>query len=133
MRKFILACACVATFNACASAAPGEPLTGRWGGEHVGVELDADGGRIEYDCAAGTIAGPIVPGRGGQFSASGSHIPGQGGPERIGHVPPSYDARYSGTVRDNEMSLQVEVPARGLSLGPFRLRRRAEPMLMRCL
>jgi hypothetical protein len=31
------------------------------------------------------------------------------------------------------MTLRVDVPDRGIAIGPYRLRRGAEPMLMRCL
>ena len=33
----------------------GATLTGAWGGPHVLLTLSANGGRIEYDCAQGTL------------------------------------------------------------------------------
>ncbi len=122
----IAACAPVAT------SMPAGALSGQWGGQHVGLMLDPSGGRLEYDCAAGVI-GPVHPGRDGRFSSAGSHTPNTGGPERIGEVRPSYPAQYSGSVSGDRMTLQVSVPARGLVIGPYQLRRGAQPMLMRCL
>src|SRR5687768_12548717 len=83
----------------CASlqSAP-SPVLGSWGGSHVGLVLDRSGGRLEYDCAGGTIA-PIIPGLDGRFEAEGSHTPAAGGPEIEGQVQPTYDARFSGSVR----------------------------------
>lgn len=117
----------------CASVPPaGIPLTGSWGGEHVGLELTPTGGTADYDCAAGRIEGPLLPRADGSFQASGTHTPGTGGPERIGVVPPSYAARYEGSVRGDRMTLLVRVE-NGILVGPFTLRRGAQPILMRCL
>ena len=116
-----------------APAAPAGPLVGQWGGQHVGLMLDSSGGTLDYDCAAGRIDGPVLPGRDGRFVAAGTHTPGTGGPERIGEARPSYPARYSGSVSGDWMTLRVDVPDRGIVIGPYRLRRGAQPMLMRCL
>ena len=122
----------VLLLGACASVPPaGVPVTGQWGGPHIGLALDASGGRIEYDCAAGTI-GPVVPRQGGSFTATGTHITGFGGPERVGQTRPTQAAQFSGAVRGDRMTLHVQV-ADGVVLGPFELRRGAEPMLLRCL
>ena len=122
----------VLLLGACVTVPPaGVPVTGQWGGPHIGLTLDATGGRIEYDCAAGTI-GAVVPGSGGAFTASGTHITGFGGPEREGQVRPTQRAQFSGTIRGDRMALRGQV-ANGVVLGPFELRRDAEPMLLRCL
>lgn len=116
-----------------ATPLPSGPLTGEWGAAHAGLVLDASGGRLEYDCAAGTIDEPVDPDTGGRFAADGSHTPGTGGPTRVGETSPSYPARYTGTVRGDTLRLTVEMPARQLVLGPFDMARGAQPMLTRCL
>ena len=122
------------SLSGCAALpAPAGPVTGRWGGEHVGLTLDASGGTVEYDCAAGRIDEPIVTDAAGAFAASGSHTPNTGGPEQVGEVRPSYPARYTGTVSGDTMRLQVTLPDRDLEMPPFVLRRGVEPQLMRCL
>ena len=123
----------LALLASCAAVPPaGTPLTGRWGGEHVGLTLGATGGTLDYDCAAGAIAGPVISGSGGQFTAAGTHSPGHGGPEQVGEVHPSFAARYTGSVRGDVMTLTVKVE-NGVLIGPYTLRRGAEPVLMRCL
>lgn len=123
----------LAAIAGCASVPPaGVPLIGRWGGQHVGLELGPAGGTLDYDCAAGRIEGPVLPRAGGTFEAVGTHTPGTGGPERAGVIPPSYAARYAGSVRGDRMTLQVRV-ANGVLIGPLELRRGTEPLLMRCL
>ena len=118
--------------GACASVPPpGVPLTGRWGGAHVALELGPAGGIVDYDCAAGRIA-PILPRPDGTFEAHGKHTPGFGGPEREGEVRPTYEALYGGTVRGERMTLMVRVE-NGVVIGPLTLRRGAEPILVRCL
>ena len=116
----------------CASfPAAGVPVTGKWGGAHIGLVLDPSGGRIEYDCAAGTI-GPVIPGPDGGFSAAGTHTPGHGGPVREGEVMPSYRATFAGRLGGDRMSLWGRTE-NGVELGPFELRRGAEPGILRCL
>lgn len=121
--------------TACAAVPPpgSGPLIGNWGGQHVGLTLDQSGGTIEYDCAAGRITGGVFPGRDGRFVATGTHTPNSGGPERLGEVRRAYPARYSGSVSGEWMALRIDVPDRGLVIGPYRLRRGAQPMLLRCL
>lgn len=118
---------------ACAAVPPSaSPITGEWGGQHVGLSLTPAGGRLEYDCAAGTVLGPLRMNRDGTFIVEGTHTPSSGGPEIEGRVLPSYSVRYSGSVRGNGMSFQGRVE-NGLLLGPFTLRRGAEPIIFRCL
>jgi hypothetical protein len=87
--------------------------------------------RIEYDCAEGAILGPIIPDPGGTFEVEGTHTPGHGGPEREGGDL-HYKVRFTGSVRGDEMTLQGRVE-NGVLLGPFTLRRGAEPQIFRCL
>jgi hypothetical protein len=117
---------------ACASVpASMGPVTGEWGGTHIGLRLGPTGGPIEYDCAAGTI-GTVIPGRDGRFVADGTHTPGWGGPEIEGQVRPTYRARFSGNVSGDRMTLAGRVE-NGVELGPFTLRSGAEPGIFRCL
>lgn len=128
----LVAAAIALSLAGCASVpAASVPVTGDWGGPHIGLALDASGGRLEYDCAAGTI-GPILPNVAGAFTTVGMHTPGWGGPEIQGQVRPSYRTRYSGTVRAGRMTLEGRVE-NGVVLGPFSLRRGAEAGIFRCL
>ena len=115
----------------CASLPPAPPVAGEWGGTHVGLRLGADSGTLDYDCASGTLHGlSIAPD--GTFSAAGTHSPAAGGPERAGHLRPSFRARYSGRIDGDRMTLGAKLE-NGVELGPFTLRRGAEPTIFRCL
>jgi hypothetical protein len=125
--------AAAAGLAACASVPKaGVPVTGEWGGTHVGLKLGETSGVLDYDCAAGTIDGPLLPRRDGTFEVEGRHTPGTGGPEREGEVRPSFRARYSGVIRGQRMTLQARVE-NGVLLGPFTLVKGAEPIIFRCL
>ena len=117
----------------CAAVPPaGVPLSGQWGGPHIGLRIEASGTAIEYDCAAGAIPGPIVPDGGGRFTVEGTHTPEHGGPMREGEVLPTYRAQFTGRVQGDRMTLSGQVE-NGVLLGPFALRREAEPGNLRCL
>ena len=138
MRRRWLFVAAAAGLSACAPASQlgvphrAVPLSGEWGGTHVALKLGPASGTLEYDCAAGTIDGPVVPRADGSFQAYGRHTPGSGGPDREGEVRPSYATRYSGSVRGTRMTLEGRVE-NGVLLGPFALVRGAEPIIFRCL
>ena len=97
----------------------------------MGLVLDTSGGRLEYDCASGTI-GPIIPGSQGNFEAEGSHTPAAGGPDIEGQIRPTFRTRFAGNVRGNRMILRGKLQ-NGVVLGPFELRRGADPIIFRCL
>jgi hypothetical protein len=128
---FLLAVICIG----CAGASPARerPLTGSWGGQHIGLELTAQGGRIEYDCAHGTIDGPVVPDREGRFEALGTHTAEHGGPVREGEEEPGEPARYVGKVAGETMTLTVILSGSGDEAGTFTLTRGASPRLVKCL
>lgn len=122
----------VVALGACTSmSAPGRPVTGEWGGPHIGLVLDDAGGRIDYDCAAGTIE-PVVPAPDGRFVAAGTHTPGMGGPDVQGQAVTTLRAQFGGRVRGNRMTLHGRVE-NGVVLGPFTLTRGAEAGILRCL
>lgn len=136
MRHLLLALATLATAIGCRAVGSGtsddaEPLTGRWGGDHVLLTLAPAGGQVEYDCAHGGITEPVRPDRTGRIDAVGVHVREHGGPMREGERPDSVAARYLARVQGDRMTLRVAVGAD--TLGPFALQRDAEPRLFKCL
>jgi hypothetical protein len=109
----------------------GAPVGGRWGGAHIALTLTEAGGRIEYDCAHGGFSTPVRPDQAGRFEVAGVHVREHGGPIRVGEVPDSLPARYVGRVSGDRMTLRVVVGRD--TIGPFELRRGAEPQLFKCL
>lgn len=120
-------------FAGCA-ALPQKPpfLSDQWGGPHVGLTLEGGGGRLVFDCAAGTIDEPIANVSGGRFEVQGTYMPGRGGPVRVGEIYISKKATYTGTVDKDVMKLSATLDD-GELIGPFTLSRGAQPQINRCL
>jgi hypothetical protein len=129
----LLATAFCITAAQCPNSVAGTVVTGAWGGQHIGLTATSDSAQIEYDCAAGSIQGPIVLDANGRFGAIGTHTIGHGGPVRVDELPDVHPARYDGRVQGNTMELRVVLTDRNQEIGTFRLERNAQPMVMRCL
>lgn len=113
---------------------PGNPVPiGTWGGEHVALEVTAEGGRIEYDCAHGNLGEPLIVDRSGVFDVTGTHTPEHGGPVREDEKLASRPARYVGRVDGGLMTLTVTVTDTGERLGTFALTRGVAGRLLKCL
>jgi len=125
-----------AAFMLVSACAPTSPLlrdasvTGAWGGEHVRLQLTPAGGAIDYDCAHGSLAGPLRTDGEARFVTTGFHVREHGGPIREGEpvdsVPATYSARSSARMT-------LRVVAGTDTLGPFVLQRDATPQLYKCL
>lgn len=111
--------------------AAGSMLTGEWGERGAALTLDADGGRIEYDCAHGMLDAPLRPDAGGAFRVEGRHVPEHGGPVRIDQPEQAQPAVYSGRVTGGRMQLRVGIAGGGF--GPFDLQRGQPAQLLKCL
>jgi hypothetical protein len=83
--------------------------TGVWGGEHINMKVGAKSATIEYDCATGVIAGPLVVDRSGHFSLRGTHKMERGGPVRLGDEPKPIPATYTGSIKGNTMTLTLKL------------------------
>jgi hypothetical protein len=109
-----------------------EELVGLWGGPHAAVEFQGGLADVQFDCAAGTIDDPIVPGPGGKFLVKGTYRTGATGPIRVGQIFKSQPASFSGNIAKTVMTLNVLLED-GTALGPFTLTQGAPPQLTRCL
>jgi hypothetical protein len=143
IRNGILSVLLVAAGIGCALASPPQQekkqkvLTGSWGGPHASLEVTGETARIEYDCAQGTIDGPIVLDREGRFEASGTHAPERGGPVREGQEDSSQPARYRGHVAGKTLTLTLILMGpdngSGKEVGTFTLTQGAAGRLFKCL
>ena len=104
---------------------------GLWGGDHIRMEINGEGARLEFDCATGTIDQVIVSDSSGRFSVKGSYAPDQPGPQRDGRAAPAR-ALYVGQVRGETMTLTVTLEADAQQVGRFTLNRGNDPLLTKC-
>lgn len=107
---------------------------GMWGGSGIQLTVTAGGGSVEYECASGVIAEPLVTDDGGNFEASGSHAFERGGPVQPNTPPaPSQPARFAGWTDGSQMRLSVTLTDSGTELGPFTLHLGQQASLDRCV
>ena len=113
---------------------PGESVAaGTWGGQHIALKVTADGGRIEYDCAHGSLGEPLALDRSRRFDVKGTHTREHGGPVREDEQSESRPARYAGRVDDGRMTLTVTLTDTGEILGTFALTKGVAGRLTKCL
>src|SRR5712675_2017994 len=85
------------------------PQATMWGGDHIEMRMTADGARLEFDCATGTITERVRPDAQGAFKVKGTFTPESHGPVRDDAAPRALKATYSGTIKDDAMSLGLEI------------------------
>ena len=128
--RLLVACTAVA---ACNTDFTTRDIDGPWGGPNVAMVLTPTGGTLEYDCAAGTISNDWTVSPDGLFSATGQHLPGHGGPIRIGEDTVRRPARYQGTIRGRTMTLTVVLTDSATVLGVFSLTQGQSGSVFKCL
>jgi len=105
---------------------------GAWGGDHVALTVTDGGGRVEFDCARGTLDHPLRLDDSGRFSVAGTFIQEHGGPVRAGEVPESQPARYQGRLDRQKLEFTVTVEGK-TGQGPFTVTLAKAPKLTKCL
>lgn len=107
-------------------------VLGTWGGEHISIQISGGSASIEYDCARGTIDGPLTLGTKGHFTWRGYHIRERGGPVRRDEKPNGRPAIFDGGIQGNIMTLTVTLADSNESLGTFTLTRGDQGKLWKC-
>lgn len=135
MSRIVAAAAFFLASCATAPQSPGEARLlppGKWGGDQIALEISEDGrGRIELSCGSAEFAGPVKLDIGGHFLTEGSYARGTG--VAMMNPPPPVAATISGRL-DAGGVLWLDVATRdSYPVRSARLRRGAEPNLLRCL
>jgi hypothetical protein len=105
---------------------------GMWGGLHVVIRVTDDSATIEYDCAHGTINGPLTVDSQGRFALSGTHVREHGGPIRMNEKEVSHPAIYTGSIDGEKMTLTVKLTDSDEPLGTFTLTHGQPGRLRKC-
>jgi hypothetical protein len=106
-------------------------LQGQWAGDRLQLVIDAQGGRVQSDCASGQFAGPVAPTADGRFEVQGTFDAHQPGPQSA-DAPASASAHYSGELRDGVLKLKI-APAGASAAQVYTLQAGARVKLRRCL
>jgi hypothetical protein len=111
------------------NAADGGRLAeGLWGGPHVRLQVSEAGAEIEFDCAHGTLKGPLTL-TGGRFDVAGTFMR-EGGPQRAGDERKGLPARYRGQVAGPRLTLTLVLADEDADT--FTLTHGEEPRLTKC-
>jgi len=105
---------------------------GLWGGEHISMEVTAQGATIEYDCAHATISQRITLDGRGRFDVPGMQIPEHGGPVRQNEQLNGSPVRFAGQVNGKRLKLSVRNSVTKELVGIFTLVYGSEAKLMKC-
>ena len=105
---------------------------GGWGGKHVRMEVVDGGALLEFDCAKGSITGPVTLDAEGRFSAKGRFKREGFGPRVEDEVPQGVPAFYVGAVKGESMTLTVKLAETGEEVGTFTLTRGSSGRLWNC-
>jgi hypothetical protein len=136
MRRFLpplLPIALAIVLAACPTDGP-PVVVGDWGADHLRLTVGATASALEYDCAHGTIDGPLIVRTDGRFEGAGTHVREHGGPIRDGEAADAHPARYTGRVAGDGMTLTVTVlDASGIAPGQYTLRRGVTGHVFKCL
>ena len=104
--------------------------TGMWGGEHAILVVSKSSAEVEFDCARGRITQPITLDKHGNFNVAGTFTPEHGGPVRRDEDTPPVQARYTGHVEGDTLTLKVTLEKE--VVGTYTLTRGSQPILRKC-
>jgi len=106
---------------------------GQWGGQHIRMDVGATSATIEYDCANGSITGPLILDSKGHFSWRGTHVAEHGGPVRSDETANQHPATYTGSIKDNTMTLTVKLTDTNQTIGTFSLTHGRAGRVFKCM
>ena len=107
--------------------------SGLWGGDHIRINVSANSAMIEYDCAQGTIAGPLLLDTKGHFTLRGTHLREHGGPIRSDETRNGRPAIYTGSIKGGRMALTVKLKDTNETMGTFSLTHGVEGRVFKCM
>lgn len=106
--------------------------TGAWGGPHIRIDVEQRSATIEYDCANGTIDGPLTVDSRGRFTWRGAHNREHGGPIRIDEQANTQRVIYTGSVKGDTMTLTVKLADTNEVLETYTLKRGSLGRVLKC-
>ena len=103
---------------------------GKWGGQHVRLEVSADAADFDFDCAHGRLDGPLVLSK-GRFAATGTYVRERGHVRADGKEQ-EQRAYFKGEIDGSRMTLSLSFAADGSEAETFTLTHGTEARLFKC-
>lgn len=122
---------CAAGVRATEPARVDSVKAGPWGGQHIAMTVAQSGMDIEFDCGKATVTGAIETDRDGAFTATGTFLQERPGPTTP-DGPPQRPMRLSGTVKGDDMQVNIVLTDRDEDVGTFTLSFGGAAKLTRC-
>jgi hypothetical protein len=124
----------IACAGAGAAADPPRLPEGGWGGNHVAMEVRGGKATLDFDCAHGSIEGPMTVEADGSFDWRGAYVREHGGPIRKGEESaPGEPARYRGRLEGDTLSLEIVPEGSDKAVGTFALKLGQAGRVHKCL
>ena len=106
--------------------------TGTWGAPHIRINVEQGSATIDYDCAHGTIAGPLTFDSKGRFSWRGTHQREGPGPTRVGQESNGRPAIYTGSVKGDTMTLTIKLSDTDEVVSTYTVKRGGAGRVFKC-
>jgi len=110
----------------------GADLSGDWGGLHLSLSVTEKETNLEFDCAHGRIDVPLRGNARNRFSVRGTYVQEHGGPVRLGEVPKSHPALYTGRIKGTHMTVAVRLLDTSQRIGAFTVTRDQRARVFKC-
>lgn len=108
-------------------------LAGEWGAQGMRMVVEGNNAKLEFDCAHGTITGPLKLDSRGRFKLSGTFVRERGGPVRSDNIANNEPAEYSGWTDGRKLTLTVKLKGSKEPLGTYSLVRGESGRIFKCL
>jgi hypothetical protein len=102
---------------------------GAWGGDHVLLTVTDNGGRVEFNCAHGTLDHPLRLDDAGRFNVVGTFAPEHAGP--VLQPEDNRPARYAGRIDRDKIEFTVTLEGQ-TGRGPYTVALAKKPKLQKC-
>jgi len=105
---------------------------GPWGAQHIRIDVEKNSAAIDYDCANGTIDGPLTFDSKGRFTWRGTHRRDGPGPIRVEHEFKGRPALYTGSIKGDTMTLTVKLTDTNEVVATYTLKRGSLGRVFKC-
>ena len=131
-RALIAACVLSGCAMTATPLAPDSPVkAGKWGGQHISMNVAPASTEIEFDCGRATVPGAIETDNDGRFAATGTFLQERPGPTTP-NGPAQRPMRLSGTVKGDDMQVSIVLTDSNEDLGTFTLTFGRTARLVKC-
>lgn len=103
---------------------------GKWGGQHVRLQVSGSGAEFEFDCAHGRMTGPLTV-QNGRFATTGNFVR-EGGPVRREDSEQGQRVYFKGELQGSRMTLIFSLAEDFSEAETFTLTHGAEARLFKC-